>query len=173
MTNRMDDRDDPTYVPALGHAWPTTVYDPVVRVTTREVTFKKVLLGLARLEVNLVRGLGDRLPFPDRSFDRVVSSLFFHHLDLEAKGRISAEIFRVLSPGGELHVADWGVPTNPLMRALFLPIQVLDGFANTGDNVRGLLPRVFEASGFENVGTQGNLSTAFGTLSYIAGHKPV
>ena len=78
-----------------------------------------------------------------------------------------------MSAGGELHVADWGVPTNPLMRALFLPIQVLDGFANTRDNVRGLLPRVFEASGFENVSTQGNLSTAFGTLSYIAGHKPV
>ena len=211
-------------MPALGFAWLTAVYDPVVRITTREATFKKELLtraelgadtrlldlgcgtatlammaktaqpqatiiGLdadpavlrrgrakaqaARLEVELLQGIGERLPFPDGTFDRVVSSLFFHHLELGAKGRIAAEVFRVLAPGGGLHVADWGVPTNPLMRALFLPIQVLDGFANTRDNVRGLLPRVFEASGFENVSTQGNLSTAFGTLSYIAGHKPV
>jgi ubiquinone/menaquinone biosynthesis C-methylase UbiE len=217
-------QDERKYVPALGYAWLTALYDPVVRITTRETTFKKELLTLAeldadarlldlgcgtatfammaktaqpgttvvgldadaqvlekgrtktraaRVEVDLVRGLGDRLPFPDRSFDRVVSSLFFHHLDLEAKGRVSAEIFRVLSPGGELHVADWGVPTNPVMRALFLSIQILDGFANTTDNVRGLLPSVFEASGFENVSTQGNLSTVFGTLSYVAGHKPL
>jgi hypothetical protein len=78
----------------------------------------------------------------------------------------------VASPGRTLHVADWGVPTNPLMRALFLPIQILDGFANTNDNVRGLLPSVFEAAGFENVRTQESLATAFGTLSYSTGRKP-
>jgi SAM-dependent methyltransferase len=222
VTNRKDDRDQ-HYVPALGYAWLTALYDPVVRITTREATFKKELLTLAtidadarvldlgcgtatfammakaaqpratiigldadpsvlqrgsgkaraaRLEVELLQGLGDRLPFPDGSFDRVVSSLFFHHLGYGAKGRIAAEIFRVLAPGAELHVADWGVPTSPLMRLLFFPVQVLDGFANTNDNVRGLLPGVFEAAGFENVRTQGDLSTAFGTLSYSTGRKP-
>jgi len=221
---RNDTRDGDThYVPALRYAWLTALYDPVVRITTREAMFKKDLLaratlaadarvldlgcgtatfammakrarprasivGLdadarvlrkgqakasaAHLRVELVLGLGDRLPFPGGSFDRVVSSLFFHHLDFGTKGRIAAEILRVLAPGGELHVADWGVPTNPLMRVLFLPIQVLDGFANTNDNVRGLVPGVFESAGFERVRTQGSLCTAFGTLSYSTARKP-
>ncbi|MGD0276921.1 MAG: class I SAM-dependent methyltransferase [Syntrophales bacterium] len=46
------------------------------------------------------------LPFDSNSFDRVVSSLFFHHLVIDQKISTIREVFRVLKPHGELHVAD-------------------------------------------------------------------
>jgi len=48
------------------------------------------------------------LPYPDNSFDRVVSSLVFHHLTRENKIHSLKEVFRVLKPQGELHVLDFG-----------------------------------------------------------------
>jgi ubiquinone/menaquinone biosynthesis C-methylase UbiE len=49
-----------------------------------------------------------KLPFHDNSFDRIVSSLFFHHLSKSKKIQSIAEVFRVLKPGGQFHVEDWG-----------------------------------------------------------------
>jgi hypothetical protein len=66
-----------------------------------------------------------------------------------------------------------GKPTNAFMRLLFYSIQMLDGFANTKDNVRGLLPRFFEECGFRNVETKKNLSTIYGTMSLYSARKLV
>jgi ubiquinone/menaquinone biosynthesis C-methylase UbiE len=49
------------------------------------------------------------LPFPDRSFDLVVSSLSLHHWD--DPGAAVAELARVLRPGGRVYVYDF--PTAP------------------------------------------------------------
>src|SRR6266568_6668724 len=38
------------YIPALKYRWLTRFYDPVVRVTTREATFKAALLQQANLQ---------------------------------------------------------------------------------------------------------------------------
>jgi len=38
------------YIPALGHDWLTPLYDPLVRLTTRELTFKRQLVAQARLQ---------------------------------------------------------------------------------------------------------------------------
>jgi precorrin-6B methylase 2 len=37
------------YIPALGHAWLTGFYDPVLRATMREATFKSRLVAQAEL----------------------------------------------------------------------------------------------------------------------------
>ena len=49
----------------------------------------------------------EQLPFPEASFDRVLSALMLHHLGAEAKGPALREVRRVLAPGGSLHVADF------------------------------------------------------------------
>ncbi|HUS24977.1 MAG TPA: methyltransferase domain-containing protein [Candidatus Binatia bacterium] len=117
-------------------------------------------------------GLSTALPWPDGTFDRVLSSLFFHHLDRESKRASFTEVVRVLRPGGELHVADWGAAANPLMRAAYLGIQLLDGFANTADNVRGLLPKMMEDAGLREVRETRRFSTMFGTLSLYRAQRP-
>lgn len=53
------------------------------------------------------QGMSFELPYPDHSFDHVFSSLFFHHLNLEMKHKTLQEVFRVLRPGGEIHVIDF------------------------------------------------------------------
>lgn len=212
-----------SYIPALGYRWLTRFYDPIVRVTTREATFKEALLrqasihdghrvldlgcgtgtlailvkhahrgaevfgldadaealNLARMklaaagiEVQLEQGLASALPYAGESFDRALSSLFFHHLPSELKLEAMREVLRVLRPGGEFHIADWGKPTGSAMRLAFVGVQLLDGFATTTDNVKGLLPDLLGLAGFENVETTKCYSTALGTLSLYRARKP-
>jgi len=113
------------------------------------------------------------LPYPDASFDRVISSLLYHHLTREKKERTLKEIFRVLRQGGELHVADWGKAQNKLMRTAFLLVQMLDGFETTVDNVSGLLPELFRAAGFEDIQEPTSYMTIVGTLSLYRARKPI
>jgi ubiquinone/menaquinone biosynthesis C-methylase UbiE len=119
----------------------------------------------AGVELTLTEGFSNELPFEDASFDRVLSTLFFHHLDPEPKRQTAREIARVLRKGGELHVADWGRPSDPVMRAAFLGIRLLDGFSNTADNYRGALPAIFEEAGLEGAEQTNRLRTPLGTLA--------
>ena len=52
------------------------------------------------------RGYAQKLPYADGEFDRVLSSMMLHHLDSEAKTAAAGEVFRVLRPGGSVHVVD-------------------------------------------------------------------
>lgn len=122
--------------------------------------------------VQLDHALSCNLPYPAGHFDRVVSSLFFHHLSWEDKVLTAQEIFRVLKPGAELHVADWGRASNMLMRGLFLFIQLLDGFKNTQDNVSGKLITLFEQAGFIEVTQRQTFSTVYGTMALYSAVKP-
>ena len=60
--------------------------------------------------IHFDRGLATALPYTDASFDRVFSTLFFHHLGNTDKHAALREAYRVLAPGAELHIADWGRP---------------------------------------------------------------
>ncbi len=125
----------------------------------------------AGVEIRFDVGLSYDLPYPDASFDRVVSSLLFHHLTRSDKRRTIAEIHRVLKPGGQLHVADWGRPGSFLMKMLFYSVRLLDGFATTRDNAQGRLPDLLEEGGFVGVAVRRELSTIFGTLALLSADK--
>lgn len=126
----------------------------------------------AGVEVQFDRGLSNPLPYPNCSFVRVVSSLFFHHLVPDEKRATLHEAHRVLAPGGELHVADWGKPPNALLRAMFYAVQVLDGFANTRAHAQGRLGRFFEKAGFEQVSMLARIHTFLGTIALYRAVKP-
>lgn len=103
----------------------------------------------ARVRVQLHEGLAQDPPFPPGMFDRVVSSLVFHHLSHEDKRRAFARVAELLAPDGELHLADWGRPHGPVTRAAFLAVQLLDGFETTRDHAAGRLPSIMEDAGFD------------------------
>lgn len=115
-------------------------------------------------DVHLDQYKGGMLPYPDHFFDRVVSSLVFHHLTTAQKIEAFQEIHRVLKPEGEFHIADWGTPQNWLMRTAFFILQLFDNFHTTNDNVNGLLTNLLKKSGFNDAIITKNYATVFGTL---------
>jgi len=127
----------------------------------------------AALDLDFQQTSSTRMPLPDESFDRVVSSLFFHHLTSPQKSATLAETRRVLKPGGELHIADWGKPSNALMRALFLGVQLLDGFETTRVSVAGALPGLLQAAGYEGVEETAKFDTSLGTMRLMRATKPL
>ena len=137
------------------------------------LTLARQKVSQSGMVVALDQGMVYNLPYSDNSFDHVFSSLLFHHLSRESKLRALREGFRVLRPGGQLHVADWGKAANPLMRALFLLVQLLDGFSTTADNVNGLLPSFFSQVGFADVVLVRQYMTVFGTLCLYHAQKSV
>ena len=108
-------------------------------------------------------------PFGTGSFDRIVSSLVFHHLTTADKRRTLAKARELLVPGGELHIADWGRPQNAWMRFAFLGVQLLDGFETTSDSVRGRLVPLMKEAGLLSVEETHRENTIFGTLAFYRG----
>src|SRR5260370_41471813 len=53
----------------------------------------------AAVAVQFDQGFGDELSYPEASFDRVLSSLMFHHIPTDDKGKTVREVRRVLKPG--------------------------------------------------------------------------
>ena len=82
-----------------------------------------------------------------------------------------ASSYRLLRPGGELHVADWGKPQNAWMRIASLGFRLADGAETTGANLRGELPDLIRDAGFDDVREHEHRMTLFGTLSYLSGRR--
>jgi SAM-dependent methyltransferase len=120
------------------------------------------------VDITLDKGLAYALPYPDRTFDRVLSSLVFHHLTGENKQKAFGEILRVLKPGGELHLVDFGVQRTPLMRFLS---GLVSRFEETGENLAGRLPQMMQAAGFEFVSETGVQPTIFGSISFYQARR--
>jgi ubiquinone/menaquinone biosynthesis C-methylase UbiE len=78
----------------------------------------------AGVELSLDQGFADALPYPDGSFDRVLSSFMYHHLSRQVKEATLREVRRVLKPGGRFHMVD---------------------FAPGGSNKRGVLGHLIHA----------------------------
>lgn len=113
----------------------------------------------------------DALPATDGSFDVVVTSLVLHHLAPATKAAALSEMHRVLRPGGSLLVADWGAPHDPVMRAAFFGLQLLDGRANTEDHARGRIPGMIAEAGFADVERLHRLRTVGGTFEILRARK--
>jgi len=122
-------------------------------------------------DISLHRAPASSIPLPDGSVDRVLSSLFFHHLDRAEKIEALRESIRILGKDGELHIADWGLPHDPLMRLAFYMVQFFDGFKSTRDHVDGKLPEIIREAGFADVKETTRFRSVFGSLSLYSARK--
>ena len=125
----------------------------------------------ADVEIQFLEANATDIPLPDDAVRSVVSSLFFHHLNTDQKRAVLKEILRVLAPGGELHISDWGRPANALMRGLFYIVQLLDGFTTTRDSVEGRLPELIEETGVRLFREITHFNTVLGTLRQFRATK--
>ena len=119
------------------------------------------------ISLDLRAAMAQDLPFPDATFDLVVSSLFFHHLRRDDTVAVMTELLRVMRPGARLAIADWGAPRDPLMRVAAQSIRLLDGAEPTADNLAGRLPALLEEAGFAAVAERDALRTAFGVMVLV------
>ena len=125
----------------------------------------------ADADVELTTGSATELPYGEDSFDVVFSSLLFHHLDRDSKEAAAREVARVLTPEGRFLVADWGAPSDPLMRALFVTIRLVDGFETTADNFAGRLPEILRSGGLGEIVERDRYRTVYGSLVVLEATK--
>ena len=116
---------------------------------------------VAKFEVGLV----EAIPFPDSTFDVVMSRLVMHHLPDDLKPRGLAEMRRVLKPGGLCLVIDFEPPRSPILLHL---VENLLSPVMAKIDVRAYTPLLVEA-GFGKVET-GPTNSKY--LSFISGRAP-
>lgn len=124
---------------------------------------------LQKVPVNFDIGFTNNLPYPDEYFDRVLSSIMIHHLKTPDKWQTAREVYRVLKPGGQLHIIDFGKPVTWYGRMLG---PLLHEFEEANDNIDGKLPEIFGAPGLKTE-VVGNFWTFFGDQAFLRGEKPV
>ncbi len=120
----------------------------------------------ANLDIKFEVGRIETIPFPDRQFDLVFSSLMLHHVpDWRDKEKGIAEMLRVLIIGGKLLVIDFEPPKNPLIKGL---VSIFFGHKMAGYNLREFIP-MLEKAGFNNIETG---PTKYKLLSHLSGKRP-
>jgi ubiquinone/menaquinone biosynthesis C-methylase UbiE len=120
--------------------------------------------------IRFERGYAQRLSYTDGEFDRVLSSMMLHHLDNDAKAAAAAEVFRVLCPGGRLHIVDMGgnmTAHDGLSARLTLRSPLAAG--NLGDAI----PRVLRSVGFDCAEVDTHVQRFVGRLTYYRATRPV
>jgi demethylmenaquinone methyltransferase/2-methoxy-6-polyprenyl-1,4-benzoquinol methylase/phosphoethanolamine N-methyltransferase len=117
----------------------------------------------AETRIDYRAAAAEALPFPDATFDAVVSSLMMHHLPDDAKRAALAEMRRVLKAGGRLLLLDLKRPHGTRDR-LSLPMLLHRGLRTGAPE---LVPLV-EAAGFTDAEAG---DTTFRFLGYVRGRK--
>lgn len=123
----------------------------------------------AGVSVRFDESFGDALPYPDASFDRVLSSLMFHHLSHDEKCATLAEVRRVLAPGGSFHLLDFG-PALDGRRGLIA--RLLHHGHNLQDNLEGRLPDLMHDAGLADATQVADRGSVFGTMAYYRASSP-
>ena len=96
--------------------------------------------------IRFERAYAQELPFADGEFDRVLSSMMLHHLDDEVKAAALAEVYRVLRPGGALHIVDIGGHTAGHHG---LAARWMKRNPHAAGNLGDAIPRLLGSVGFE------------------------
>ncbi|MHB0915055.1 MAG: class I SAM-dependent methyltransferase [Thermoleophilia bacterium] len=119
-------------------------------------------------EAQFFEANAEKLPFADRSFDRVTMSLAFHEMNREGRRNALAEIRRVLVPGGRLVIADLRHPDSLFTRFAMRILRLWETDTLT-DMWRLGIGRELEQSGFNVMTRQ---VTGRGFFEIVAARVP-
>jgi ubiquinone/menaquinone biosynthesis C-methylase UbiE len=119
--------------------------------------------------ISFEQGYAQRLPYADGEFDRVLSAMMLHHVGDDAKPAAAEEIFRVLRPGGRLHLVDIGGDPGAghgVMARLIRRNHHVAG--NLGDAI----PRLLGAAGFDCAEVASEPHRVLGRLNFYRAIRP-
>ncbi len=119
--------------------------EEVIGLDISEKMLEKARRKRTKVPVKLIQADAGSLPFPDKSFDTVVSTFFL--CVVPEKEKVIQEIKRVLKPNGLLLAMECSPPENRAFRALVSGISVLTSRL-TGTDFRIHLPVLLRAEGF-------------------------
>ena len=113
------------------------------------------MIGAARVSAQREKSMAqfrvaviESLPFPDNSFDRVLSSLMLHHLPPDVKLKGLTEVRRVLKPEGRFLLVDIDRPESPLWWIIAWPLKL---WSHTVEQVRGNIGGYLQQAGFRDI----------------------
>src|SRR4051812_27416911 len=141
-----------------------TTAHPAVRITALDPDPKALSRARrkairAGASVSFARAFGDSLPYADGMFDRVFSSMMFHHVPRSEKAGVLAEIRRVLKPVGRLELLDFAGGAHSILA------QVLHGSQVSASAEGRLLQRMRDA-GFTDARRVGTRDTIAGVIAF-------
>jgi ubiquinone/menaquinone biosynthesis C-methylase UbiE len=122
-----------------------------------------------RLAIRFDHGYAQRLPYADQSFDQVVSAFMFHHLDADVKQAVLVEVLRVLTPGGRVHLVDFGGATEPSDGLL---ARLQHRHKHLAGNLGNRIPETMRESGLHEVGEIEHRVTRLGRISFYRATAP-
>jgi ubiquinone/menaquinone biosynthesis C-methylase UbiE len=119
--------------------------------------------------IRFERAYAQGLPFADREFDRVLSSMMLHHLDDDVKAGAAAEIHRVLRPGGTLHIVDIGGHTTAHDG---LAARWMKDSPHAAGNRGDAIPRLLTDAGFDCAEVDTRRNRFIGQLTFYRATRP-
>ena len=123
-----------------------------------------------RLAIQFDEGYSEQLPYHDASFDRVLSAFMLHHVKPDAKARTLREAFRVLKPGGSLHLADFEETSRPAPGLHGLIASKLH--SRHGSSPHHVVLNLMAATGFADCQEITRQTTMMGRIVYYDALRP-
>lgn len=117
----------------------------------------------AGVAVSFDQGFAGALGYAGGTFDRVFSSMMFHHLAPDEKPQMLREIRRVLKPGGRLEFLDFAGPQSGAHGALG---RLMHSHARLSDNDEGRILGLMAAAGLVNAKHIGHRTMLFGRIEF-------
>lgn len=115
-------------------------------------------------------GFSEELPYPDASFDRVLSAFMLHHVRSDAKSLAVREARRVLKPGGSLHLVDFDEGRHRAggFHGFFASIV----HSRHGSTPQYIVLGLMQDAGFEDSQQLAHETTVLGQIAYYKAVRP-